>query len=316
MKITQKIKIILFCFFSIMHINVFAQSKYDDRNKYVILDLDHVQSNVVGHTFCKTNDGRGKIVYILNIRYKTDNIRRKYKEENADFIFTFYVFPGNNKLAFFKLKDTTAVVNYKLKDINALEKYLLDDKNNRYFEFEPVIKINNMYLQFAYNEVFGQAFSLLADHKYFPQYSRFSNKFQLNLFDKPYTKKYMDSVRKEAIKDTTTLAPFDLFLDYDKWYTSKVDKQNGIINYWTNLSHIEPNGYSFGRITSEITYKVNTGITDFTIFPSVNDLSKEYFNKEEGSIRFNFQEVLDLKQLILATPLVAQPKKVIKSGKL
>ncbi len=293
-----------------MFISAFAQSEYDDKNKYVLLNLDDTKSNVVGYTFFKTSDDKGNTAYILNIRYITDNSRRKYKGEDADFIFTFYVFPGNNKLAFFKVKDTNTVVNYRLKDISNLEKKLLDD--NSYYEFEPVIKINNMYLQFAHNEVFGQAFSLLAEHKYFPQYTRFSNKFQLNLFDKPYTKKYMDSIRKETINDTTTLAPFDLFLDYDKWYMSKIYKQKGIINYWINLKPIEPNGYSFGRITSEITYKINTGITDFAIFPSVNDLPKEYFNKEEGLIRFNFQQVVDLKKIILATPLVKQPKKVNK----
>jgi hypothetical protein len=293
-----------------MFINVFAQREYDDKNKYVILNLDDTKSNVLGHTFCKTSDANGKIAYILNIRYKTDNIRRKYRGENADLIFTFYVFPGNNKLAFFKVKDTNTVINYRLKNISDLEKKLLDD--NSYYEFEPVIKINNMYLQFAHNEVFGQAFSLLAEHKYFPQYNRFSNKFQLNLFDKPYTKKYMDSIRKETITDTTTLIPFDLFLDYDKWYINKIDKQKGIINYWTNLTPREPNAYFFGRITTKITYKINTGITDFTIYPSTYDLPKEYFNKEEGLIRFNFQQVVDLKKIILATPLVKQPKKVNK----
>lgn len=312
MRIKQKIKVLFFCVLNLMCFAVFAQSEHNDKNRYVILNLDDTKSNFLGHTFCKTIDAKGKIVYILNIRYKTDNFRRKYNLEDADFIFTFYIFPGNNKLAFFKVKDTSTIVNYKLKNISGLEKYLLEDRNNSYYEFEPVIKINNMYLQFAHNEVFGQAFSLIADHNYFPQYTRFQNKFQLNLFDKPYTKKYMDSIRKETISDTTTLAPFDLFLDYDKWYMSKVDKQKGIINYWINLSPIEPNGYSFGRITSEITYKVNTGVTDFAIFPSVNDLPKEYFNKEGGLIRFNFQQALDLKKTILATTLVKQPKKEIK----
>jgi hypothetical protein len=316
MKINRKIKPLFFYILSLTCINLFAQSEYVDKSKYVILNLDNAQSNVVGYTFLKTTNGNGIIAYVLNIKYKTDNIRRKYKRENADFIFTFYIFPGNNKLAFFKIKDTNAVVNYKLKNISELEKYLLDDKNNRYYEFEPIIKINNMYLQFAHNEVFGQAFSLIADHKYFPQYTRLPNKFQLNLSDKPYTKKYMDSIRKETIADTTTLVPFDLFLDYDKWYINKIDKQKGIINYWTNLSPREPNGYSFGRITSEITYKINTGITDFAIYPSTYDLPKEYFNKEGGPVRFNFQQAVDLKKIILATPLVNQPKKVIKPSML
>lgn len=312
MNINQARKLQLFCFLNLMFISAFAQSEYHDKNKFVILNLDDTKSNVVGYTFFKTSDDKGKISYILNIRYKTDNIRRKYKGETADFMFTFYIFPGKDKLAFFKVKDINTIVNYKLKDISELEKYLLDDKDNRYYEFEPVVKINNMYLQFAHNEVFGQAFSLLAEHKYFPQYNRFSNKFQLNLFDKPYTKKYMDSIRKETITDTTTLILFDLFLDYDKWYINEIDKQKGIINYWTNLTPREPNAYFFGRITTKITYKINTGITDFTIYPSTYDLPKEYFSKEGGLIRFNFQQVVDLKKIILATPLVKQPKKVNK----
>ncbi|WP_025143260.1 hypothetical protein [Pedobacter jeongneungensis] len=312
MKTNQARFLLLFCILNLIFISLSAQSEYDDKNKYVILNLDDTKSDVLGYTFFKTSDSKGKTAYILNIRYKTDDIRRKYNGEKADFIFTFYIFPGKDKLAFFKVNDTNTIVNYKLKDINELEKYLLDDRNNRYYEFEPVIKINNMYLQFAHNEVFGQAFSLIADHKYFPQYTRFSNKFQLNLFDKPYTEKYMDSIRKETINDTTTLAPFDLFLDYDKWYISKIYKQKGIINYWTNLKPIEPNGYSFGRITSEITYKINTGITDFVIYPSTYDLSKEYFSKEEDVVRFNFQQAMDLKKYIMDRPLVKQPKKVVK----
>jgi len=312
MKTCQARRLLFLCLLNLMFISLFAQSEYDNKNKYVILNLDDSKSNILTHTFCKTSDGNGKTAYVLNIRYKTENIRRKYKGEDADLIFTFYIFSGDNKLAFFKVKDTNTVVSYKLKNVTELEKFLLDDNKDRYYEFEPVIKINNMYLQFAHNEVFGQAFSLIADHKYFPQYTRFPNKFQLNLFDKPYSKKYMDSIRKETVIDTTTLYPFDLFLDYDKWYINEIDKHEGIIHYWMNLSPREPNSYYFGRITSEITYKVNTGVIDFAIFPTTYDLPKEYFSKGDGLIRFNFQQAIDLKKYILDTPLARQPKKVIK----
>lgn len=224
--------------------------------------------------------------------------------------YSFYIFPTANKLAFYEVKKPANVISHQVKNLVQLKNFLLDDKPNQPYEFEPVLKINNKYYQFGNANVYDQAFNLLEEHKYFPQYGRKANKFELNLFDKPYNKADLDSLRKVMLKDTTTLYPFNVFLDYNKWYINKIDKQKKIINFWTRHSFNSPGGYFFGRVTSEITFEINVGITDFLIYPTRSDFSENYFGRNETPVQFNFKQSIDLKKTILTTPLISQPRKV------
>jgi len=267
-------------------------------SQYVIIDTDEISGDFVGYNFAKGKDSLNREAYVLNARYKLNKKNGSQVSEDADFMFTFYVFPSNK----IKLKEFTDSIKIKsalTMKLGEIRSKLLLAGTDDYFDFKPLIKADNKFYSLEHCIVVGQAFALQEDEQYFPEYGEKSSKFQLNLLSKPYSRESIDAYRKIIFKDSTALKPFSVWVEdfYDKWFISKIDRKNKTIDFWMDLKPIHDSGYSFGRITTEIKYKVGFGVTDFTIIPYY-ELLGEYLKGSNFPVPFTFKEVIDIKKFI------------------
>lgn len=280
--------------------SLFAQSKNGE--EYVIVDVDSVVGKYVGCNTVLTTDSKRKEIYILNVRYKLNQNKRSRINDNADFMFTFYIIP-NKKIILKEVLRPDEIKKRLVVNIDEIRTRLLSAGYDDFFDFKPIIKTNNKYYVFENCIIVAQAFDLQEDSQYFPQYGEKSYKYKLNLLSKPYTRESIDSSRKIIMKDSTALRPFDIWIDdfYDKWFISKIDRKNKTVDFWIDLKPIHDAEYSFGRTTTEIKYKIGIGITDFTLIPSYS-IFNGYFEdslKDDGYfVKFNFKEFIDMKTLV------------------
>ncbi|WP_421941058.1 hypothetical protein [Pedobacter sp.] len=268
-------------------------------SQYVIIDTDEISGDFVGYNFAKGKDSLNREAYVLNARYKLNKKNGSRVSEDADFIFTFYIFPTKRTLLK-EVSDINQLNRISTSDARSVRISLLAAKFDEYLYFKPLIKTHNKYYTFENCVVVGQAFSLQEDEQYFPEYGAGSSRFQLNLLYKPYSRENINAFRKVINKDSTALQRFTLgwVMDfYDKWFISKVDRQNKTIDFWIDLKVIHDSGYSFGRITTEIKYKIGFGVTDFTIIPYY-ELLGEYLKGSNFPVPFTFKEVIDIKKFI------------------
>lgn len=56
--------------------------------------------------------------------------------------------------------------------------------------------------------------------------------------------------------------------------------------------------FTFGRVTSEIKYKIGVGITEFSIIPFESEFSKRYLGDLKKPVKFYFKEFVDVKQVL------------------
>lgn len=292
----------ILCFLSFIGAGtLFAQKEYNYEDKYVIINSDSV-----GNTFCKTRTQKGKEIYVLNSRYKIKKEQRSWLGSDSDFMFTFYIIPNRNELKLEEIKDSTTITSYRVKNLINLSANLSSAPYMDLFEFIPILKIDKRYFKFANCTIKGQAFSILENSQYFPKYGATSNKYELNLLSKPYSKPQIDSLRKIIIKDTTAMVDFAVGVEdfYDKWFINKIDKQNKIFDFWIELKPFSvelespsSTAYTFGRPNRGITYKVNIGVIGFKMIPTSPEFSKDYIDDSYSSVDFKFVDFIDLKKL-------------------
>ncbi|GGE60567.1 hypothetical protein EV200_103640 [Pedobacter psychrotolerans] len=287
----MRTSIILILFQLIIPIYLYSQTS--NSVKYVIVNVDSSKNG-----FIKVKSLTDKEAYILNVRYKLTQSHQSKIGDDADFMFTFYVIPGK-KILLKQIYDTSLIVKNQISNIEAFQTSLLKKETNT-LVVTPIILKNNKYYELIGSEIFGQAFSIKEDPQYFPVFGSLSRKFEINTLSKPYTVKAIDSLRKIILQDSTALKPFGVWIEdfYDKWFIKKIDKEQMVIDFWINLKLIHDRGFSFGRVTSEIRYKIGVGVTDFKIIPFKLDSMKSYFDDFETPVQFNFVEVLNLSGLI------------------
>lgn len=273
---------------------LFAQIK-NNVEQSIIVDVDSVAGKHTGFNTTITADATGKEIYTLNVRYKLNKTKRSSINENSDFMFTFYIIP--NKKMTLKEVSLPEEINSNISSIKA--ELLQAGYDDYFFHFKPIFKINNKYYLFENCIIVGQAFDLQEDSQYFPKYGAGSNRFELNLLAKPYSSSKIDSLRKVISKDFTSMIPFGTFIEdfYDKWFISKIDRQNKVIDFWINLKPIHDSEYSFGRITTGLKYKIGEGIIGFTIIPNYN-VFNGFFKDSPYPVEFNFKESVDLAKFI------------------
>jgi len=278
-----------------------AQKEYNYKDKYVIIDIDSLHKGAIGVNFCKTRAQKGKEIYVLNSRYKIRDNQRSWISSDSDFMFTFYVIPKNNKIQLEEIENTDTILTNRVKDFVSLSESLSRADYSDLFTFLPIVKIKSKYFKFVNCSVQGQAFNILEDPQYFPKYGAGSNKYELNLLAKPYNRAQIDSLRLLTVKDSTAMIPFfaDVEDFYDKWYINKIDKKSQIIDFWIQLKRISTGLYSFGRVTTAIVYKVNTGVIGFKIMPDRPEFSEEYLDSAYSPVKFSFVEFVDLKEFLL-----------------
>jgi len=278
----------------------FAQKDYNYADKYLIVDVDNLESNSIGYNFCKTRTLKGKEIYVLNSRYKVRKNQRSWVGSDSDFMFTFYVIPKNDKIQLEEIKNIDTILTNRVKDFVSLSESLSRAGYSDLFTFSPIVKIKSKYFKFVNCSVQGQAFNILEDPQYFPKYGAGSNKYELNLLAKPYNRAQIDSLRILTVKDSTAMIPFfaDVEDFYDKWYINKIDKKSQTIDFWIQLKRISTGLYSFGRVTTAIVYKVNKGVIGFKIKPDKPEFSEDYLDSAYSPVEFNFVEFVDLKKLL------------------
>jgi len=270
----------------------------DSKRQYVIINADHNSGQFIDYKFVNVIDAVGREAYVLNARFKIDKLKRSAISDDSDFMFTFYIIP-NKKLLLKEFADSSKIKNALTISISKIRLSLISAGTDDYFDFRPLIKANNKFYSLEHCIVVGQAFALQEDEQYFPEYGEKSSKFQLNLLSKPYSRESIDAYRKIIFKDSTALKPFSVWVEdfYDKWFISKIDRKNKTIDFWMDLKPIHDSGYSFGRITTEIKYKIGFGVTDFTIIPYY-ELLGEYLKGSNFPVPFTFKEVIDIKKFI------------------
>lgn len=99
------------------------------------------------------------------------------------------------------------------------------------------------------------------------------------------------------ISDTSGFFHFDYDGFDGKWNIKAINKIEKSIVFWINLVKVATGSYSFGRFATEIRFKINVGVTDFSVYPLMPVFSKEYFKNNEP-IKFKFKEFIDLKIFI------------------
>lgn len=288
----MKKKYSLFLFFISFSTLIFGQGISNYTGKKILINSDNKN-----YTFCKTQTEKGKEIYILNCRYKLKKDYRSLIGDDADFMFTFYIIPKNNNFKLEKIKGSSEFISDRSPELQKIkEDLLLSSIYSSVFAFTPVIKVGDNYYKFNNCYIEGQAFSLQEDIQYFPKFGAGSNKFELNLLAKPYSPTAIDSLRKLISKDNSGLKPFGAWVEdfYDKWFLEKIDRKENTLDYWIDLKNISGDGYSFGRITKEITYKIGVGIINLKIIPQRPFFSDDYIDDGYSPVKFNFQEFVDL----------------------
>ncbi|KQN34543.1 hypothetical protein ASE92_13185 [Pedobacter sp. Leaf41] len=286
------IYMIIIVFYSI---SLFAQINIS--KQYVIVDIDSTAGKYSGCNAIIASDNSGREIYALNVRFKLNQIKRSRINDNADFMFTFYIIP-QKKIVLKEVLSTDALKKITI-NMDEIKEKLLSSGYYDFFDFQPIIKSKDKYYTFEKCKIVGQAFDLQEDLKYFPEYGGKSYKFKLNLLSKPYTKENIDSLRRVIMKDSTALKPFDTWIDdfYDKWFISNIDDKNKTVDFWIDLKPIHDAEYSFGRITTEIKYKIGLGITDFKIIPHYS-ISEVFFKDDFYPVPFHYKKSFNLQTLL------------------
>jgi len=287
-----------YIFFLLMLSNLKLLAQEDVSQKCIAISLDTPRiNNVVGYSFCKTQDKFNKVIYVLTIRYNLQKLGLSKIGSDADFMFVFYVVPKDNNI---KLKK---IDNYKTA-LNSVEKNLIDVKNKLIqagsidsFDYKPILAQNGHFFEFVDADVYGQAFNLKEELQYFPEYKVLgSNRYELNLLKKPYKEDDIESLQAKALNDTSGFFRFDYDGFDGKWNIKSINKVEKSVVFWINLVRVATGYYSFGRFATEIKFKINTGITDFKVVSLSPLFGKKYNNN--SLVQFNFKEFIDLKILI------------------
>jgi len=278
----------------------FAQKDYNYADKYLIVDVDNLESNSIGYNFCKTRALKGKEIYVLNSRYKTKKNQLTWLRADADFMVTFYIIPNRNKLVLEEIKDISVIIKNQAKEFNNLSNNLLNVDYSDGFELSLILKFNSRYFKFVNCKVYGQAFNLIENSQYFPKYGAGSNRYELNFMARPYSRNEIDSLRTIIRKDSISYRSFAVNIEdfYDKWFINSFDRQNNTFDFWIQLKNLNTAMYSFGRITTSIKYKVNTGVIGFKMIPYVPIFTDDYIDDASSAVEFKFVEFLDLKKII------------------
>ncbi len=252
------------------------------------------------YTLCKTRAEKGKEIYVLNSRYKFNKNYRSLVGDDADFMFTFYIFPENNKLEIKEIQKPVKNIINNSTELLKKSKQLFSSDYSSPLVFNLLIKSGNKYYKFINCKIESQAFYIQEDPQFFPKFGAGSNRFELNLLSKPYTSKSIDSLRKVISIDSTALRRFPTWAEdfYDKWYIKSINRKENSLNYWIDLKNISAEGYSFGRVAEEITYKMKVGITSFKIRPTYRMFTDEYIDDRYSIIEFKFVEIVDLKSIL------------------
>ncbi|WP_421941057.1 hypothetical protein [Pedobacter sp.] len=275
-----------------------AQTERKLTSRYIVIPLNSVNDLSTVKLF-KTVSKDGHTAYVFNLRYKLDDHYKSLAGDNADFMFTFYFLP-NKKIALTEIENTNDIYKGQVNDISEVKAELINSSAEGTFYFEPIIKIQHKYFRFSKCLIFGQAFIIQEKPQYFPLYEKSSHRFEINTLAKPYTERAIDSLRKTIYRDTTSLLNPGNFIEdfYDQWFISKIDRPNKSINFWIRLKTIRDTGITFGRITSEVIYKIGLGITDFKLIPSRPELPETYIDKHYSPIQFSFKEIMTLNHLL------------------
>ncbi len=274
----------------------FAQNIYNSIKEVVVINID---SN--SRSFFSAKSNNGKEIYVLNYRLKLDKEYHSRIGDDADMMFTFYIAP-KNKLQLKMITNPDEVFKNKIVNPVDAENKFTDGDYIDNFDFEPILKIKTNYYAFSNATILGQGFLIEEDPQYFPKFGAKSSKFKINLLSKPYSSKAIDSLRQIISKDSSAFKPFGTWVDdfYDKWLIKSINRNNKEIDFWISLKPVHDMDFTFGRVTSEIKYKIGVGVTEFSIIPFESEFSKDYFGDVKNPVKFYFKEFINLKELINA----------------
>lgn len=270
-------------------------------NKYLIIKTAISDSKYqVGYDIAKAQDSLNKDAYILNIRYRLSNLQSSIGSD-ADFIFVFYIFPKAGGLKLVELPQSDSILNQKVDDISAVKNLLVNINGSiDEFNFTPLISHLGKLYRFADADIFGQAFNLKESIQYFPEYKPLvSNRYELNMLHKPYTKTDIAVLQKKMKTDTSGLRHFDYDGFDGKWNIKSINKSEKTIDFWIRLIPVATGTYSFGRFADEIKFKLNTGVVGFKVEPLRPIFDEQHLVKYHGkSVSFVFKKFIDLESII------------------